>query len=257
VLTNNFALAHVIASIGSLNGYGSSIAQTQKALDTGNTKYLKQENEDVNIFKDIVAGIAAAKEYGFNVEGMIAINKAFTHSEVEDPIIPGHLRNALYNSDDNIAITVDEHSQKAYIPPEVVSKDYLQGIVDDFENSDQSRFEAWKVFARLSKLQPFQDGNKRTALIAANSAMNVWRNEDYLVLPFNDLDKAEFSINLMRFYDASDSKAELAALKKMVALVPSQNELVYHQTQATEKGSLDLSKVKTKPLFRKPKDGKQ
>ena len=28
--------------------------------------------------------------------------------------------------------------------------------------------DGWELYARLSKLQPFDDGNKRTALISAN-----------------------------------------------------------------------------------------
>lgn len=67
-MADNTALAQFIASFGSLNGYGSTVAQTKKALDTGNTNALEQDNEDVPIFKDALAGIKAVKKDGFTVK---------------------------------------------------------------------------------------------------------------------------------------------------------------------------------------------
>ena len=47
-MADNTALAQFITSFGSLNGYGSTIAQTKRALDTGNTNALEQDNEDAS-----------------------------------------------------------------------------------------------------------------------------------------------------------------------------------------------------------------
>lgn len=249
-MADNTALAQFIASFGSLNGYGSTVAQTKRALDTGNTDVLQQNNEDVPIFKDALAGIAAVKKAGFTVDGIISINKAFKYSEEEDPKIPGHLRNSMYNPDDNIAISIDQSGKNYYFPPETVYKDDLQKIIDQFNQSERNRTDAWLVFARLAKLQPFQDGNKRTALIAANAACNVWEDENYLVLPFNELDRAEFTINLMRFYDAKTPLEEQQVLAKMLKLIPNDNEQIYHKTINQHK-KVDMKTVKLKPLFRK------
>jgi len=41
-------------------------------------------------------------------------------------------------------------------------------------------------------------------LIAANAAYGALETEDYLVLPFDDLDRAEFRVLLMRYYIADD-----------------------------------------------------
>ena len=46
---DNTALARFITSFGSLNGYGSSVAQTKKALDDRNTKPLEQSEKDIGI----------------------------------------------------------------------------------------------------------------------------------------------------------------------------------------------------------------
>ena len=221
---DNTALARFITSFGCLNGYGSSVAQTKKALDDRNTKPLEQSEKDIGIFKDALAGIAAIKKNGFSVDGIIVINKAFVFAEDEDPEIPGHLRNSLYNTDDNISIIVDKSSSFAYFPPEVVTRRDLEMIVNDFNSSKRTERDAWQVFARLSKLQPFQDGNKRTALIAANGAMNVWNSENYLVLPFNDLDRVEYMVNLMRYYQAETPEEEDKFFSRMMRLLPSSKE---------------------------------
>ena len=80
------------------------------------------------------------------------------------------------------------------------------------------------MFARLSKLQAFQDGNKRTALIAANSAYGTFENENYLTLPFNDLDRVEFTLNLMRYYQAKTPTEEEKAFERMLDTLPLPKE---------------------------------
>lgn len=171
-------------------------------MDLRSSQPLNQHGEDVAIFEDILKGIAAVKEKGFSVDGIIAINSAFDSPSDEQPNWPGHLRNAYYNEDDRIGITIDQSAKETYFPPEIVRRDDLQKIVDNYKESPKKEKDAWKIFADLSKLQPFQDGNKRTALIAANAAYGTFEKENYLVLPFNDLDRGEFTISLMRYYDA-------------------------------------------------------
>lgn len=229
-MVDNSALASFIASYGSLNGYGSTILQTKKALDTHTSKHLP--NHDRALFNDALDGIKAAKKYGFSADGIIAINRSFTHSDEEDPPWPGHLRTEKYhNPDDEIVIVTDPRgtSNNAYWPPKEITKNDLDKIVDTFNASKKTSKDGWRVFAQIAKLQPFQDGNKRTALIAANSAMNTWQDEKYLVLPFNGIDHAEFMVNLMRFYVAKTPADEEKALDNMIAVVPSDMETKLHQ----------------------------
>ena len=230
-MVDNSALASFIASYGSLNGYGSTVLQTKKALDTHNGKHLPKS--DRALFNDALDGIKAAKNYGFSADGIIAINRSFTHSETEDPPWPGHLRTEKYhNPDDEVVIITDPRgtSNDAYWPPKTVTARDLDKIVDTFNTSKKTTKDGWRVFAQIAKLQPFQDGNKRTALIAANSAMNTWENERYLALPFNGIDNAEFMVNLMRFYVAKTPADEEKALDNMIAVVPSDMETKWHQT---------------------------
>lgn len=221
---DNTALAKFITSLGSLNNYGSTVLQTKKALDQQSTKPLRQNEDDIAIFSDALKGIDAIKKYGFSAKGIIEINKQFNSPSDEQPTIPGHLRNAYYNSDDQIAIILDRHSNDAYFPPEVVRPEDLERIVDTFNSSSQSETDAWRVFVSLSKLQPFQDGNKRTALIAANGAMNTFETGDYLTLPFNDLDRVDFTTNLMRYYRAKSVDEEKQAFKRLLETLPTKKE---------------------------------
>ncbi|MFD1317247.1 Fic family protein [Loigolactobacillus zhaoyuanensis] len=64
------------------------------------------------------------------------------------------------NEDDWIGVTVDKNSNTNYIPPEIVTRQNIQNIVDQYNHSQKAAADAWRIFTALSKVQPFQDGNK-------------------------------------------------------------------------------------------------
>ncbi|MFC6169227.1 Fic family protein [Loigolactobacillus jiayinensis] len=247
---NNTALARFITSLGSLNDYGSTLAQTKEALDKNSTKPLNQSKDDIAIFKDALKGIKAIKKIGFNTDGIIAINKEFDSPSGEQPNWPGHLRNANYNEDDNIAVTVDKNARIHHIPPQVITRSDIDQIINTYNKSDKHEKDAWRVFADLSKLQPFQDGNKRTALIAANAAYGTFQKENYLVLPFNDLDHAEFMINLMRYYVAKTPEEQHKTFSRMMELLPSKREVLLHKPIEMQENQAQTKKFNVKPQFR-------
>lgn len=238
-------------SLGSLNGYGSTIFQTKKALDENSTKPLRQDSEDPVIFTDALKGIEAIKQVGFSTDGIIAANKQFDSPSPEQPNMPGHLRNDYCNPDDQIAIIINKSSSEAYFPPEVIERRDLDEIVNQYMKSPKEETDAWRVFARLWKLQPFQDGNKRTALIAANAAFGTFESENYLVLPFNDLDRADFIIGLMRFYRATDAREEQLAFDRMMDSLPSMSERILALHKPIEESShFDGKTKRVKEQFR-------
>ncbi|MDH6364335.1 hypothetical protein M2139_001360 [Enterococcus sp. PF1-24] len=246
---DNTALARFITSLGSLNSYGSTVLQTKQALDSHSTKPLRQDADDIAIFTDALKSITAIQKVGFSTEGIIAINTQFDSPSAEQPKWPGHLRNAYYNEDDRIGIIIDENTQKFYTPKEIITKADLDEIVKEYQLSNKIEVDAWRVFARLCKLQAFQDGNKRTALIAANAAYDTFSTEEYLVLPFNDLDRAEFTIHLMRYYKAEKAEAEEQAFQKMMAILPSKAErLIELKKPITEEKTAKT--LRLKPQFR-------
>lgn len=246
------ALAKFIQSLGSLNNYGSSVYQTKKALDLKSTKPLRQNRDDIAIFVDSLKGINAIKEKGFSVDGIIEVNKQFDSPSEEQPKLPGHLRNSYYNEDDRIAIVLDQASQEHYFPKEIISRDDLQEIVDQFEQSERTEKDAWWVFARLAKLQAFQDGNKRTALISANAAYVTLDSENYLMVPFHDIKRLEFTFNLMSFYRAKDHLEEEQAFEGLYRTLPSKKERELYLRQPIEERNVgqDLSTFRVKSELR-------
>jgi len=249
---DNTAKARFLISLGSLNGYSSTVAQTQRALERDSSHLLNQSGDDVAIFEDTLRGIDAIKQIGFSVDGIIAVNAQFNTPSDEQPIWPGHLRNAHDNEDDRISLTLDSQTREAYFPPDQITREDLQAVVDKFEKSAQKEVDAWKVFADLSKLQPFQDGNKRTALIAANAAYGALETEDYLVLPFGDLDRAEFMILLMRYYITDNSSDSQTYFDRMMHLLPMNRKAELRRPiKSDTQGKTSATHVK--PQFRSPK----
>lgn len=248
---DNTALARFITSLGSLNSYGSTVYQTKLALDQKSTKPLRQDNADVAIFTDALKGIRAIQKIGFSTDGIIAVNRQFDSPSDEEPNMPGHLRNAYYNDDDRTAILVSTKGSDAYFPPDVVTRADLDNIVDRYQASPHHESDAWRVFAELAKLQPFQDGNKRTALIAANAAYGTLQTGEYLILPANDLDRAEFTLMLMRYYNAKNNGEEKDAFQRMLALLPSKADRLQALAQPIEdKPGLDSKTIRIKHEFR-------
>ena len=250
-MDDNLSLANFIVSFGSMNGYSSTVLQTKLALDFHNLSQLKNQHHDGELLKDALDGITVAQKMGFSTKSIIEINKTFVHSKNEDPNIPGipgHLRKASYNPDDAVVIVTDPNgtAKGAYYAPENVYPQDLDNIVNEFKRSKQSVKDAWRVFAELSKLQPFQDGNKRTALIAANATLNTFNSKDYLTLPFDNIEHAAFMVNLMRFYRATTKEQENVALDRMIDTLPSPQEVQYHLNNSLESKSMDISKLKTK-----------
>jgi hypothetical protein len=48
---DNTALARFITLLGSLNSYGSTVLQTKQSLDSGSTKPLRQNADDIAIYQ--------------------------------------------------------------------------------------------------------------------------------------------------------------------------------------------------------------
>lgn len=98
----------------------------------------------------------------------------------------------------------------------------LQEMIDRFDTSEYTTKDGWRVFADLAKMQPFQDGNKRTALIAANEAMGAFETQDFLVLPLQPESNTKFIGLLMRYYLTDDATQQDRLLDEMVSLTPDE-----------------------------------
>lgn len=180
-------LAEFITNLGKFNDYGSTISQTKAALEQKSLEPLRDDNDDRVIFEDTLRAINFVQNMPFDVKSIISINSQFTGDSKEQPNDPGRLRDIMVDPIRD-RIHVDLWPAKnggvvSYFPQVQIDEEDLEKIVTVWEKSAKTKSDAWTVFAKIAKLQPFQDGNKRTALIAANHAIGALNSQDYLMPP--------------------------------------------------------------------------
>jgi len=225
---DNQKLAEFITGLGRFNDYGSTVAQTKKALDDNCTSHLNQENDDVVIFEDCLKAINKVMDLEFDVDSIIAVNSEFDGESDEQPKNPGRLRDGIKHPDTDkthIKLWPGDNGVVKYYPPIQVDEYDLKKIVNQWEESEKSEIEAWKLFARLARLQPFQDGNKRTALIAANHALGALRSQDY-ILPPTGRDFNRFMTDLLEYYFYSDKPNGVNALVNFATFAITSGKMV-------------------------------
>jgi len=88
-----------------------------------------------------------------------------------------------------------------------LSKADLQQIIDLSIGGLEPKPAAMNLFVQLAKAQPFSDGNKRTALFAANGHLIKHNVGELLTVPVSDTDSSvasKFNEALARFYVYDD-----------------------------------------------------
>ena len=208
---DNKKLAKFITGLGRFDNYGSTVAQTEKALEDNCTSHLNQENDDVVIFTDCLKAINKVLEQEFCVNSIVLINSQFDGDSDAQPKNPGRLRDGLKYPEDKIRVPLwpGEDGQVYHYPPLQVDEMDLQKIVDTWNESEKSEVEAWKLFAKLACLQPFQDGNKRTALISANHALGALKTQEYILPPIG-YNFNTFMTKLLVYYFNSSQESHVS-----------------------------------------------
>lgn len=185
---NQSKLAQLIYSVASYDGYNTSVLQTQKNLSSSKKDRKFSNPSDEYIFDDLVKAIEyASKQDKVTVDVLKQINGQMNSKKEGQPENPGILR-------ENVEIHAGD-----YVPPRTVRESTVQKVIDTVQEPTIAN--AWELYARLAKLQPFDDGNKRTALIAANlfiGSLNG-KTEDYLIIP-TDFRRSQFDANLVYYY---------------------------------------------------------
>lgn len=72
--------------------------------------------------------------------------------------------------------------------PAALTEDELQKLIDDSMRGSDVRENALDLFVELAKAQPFEDGNKRTAVFAANGLLIGAAADVLLTIPVDDDD---------------------------------------------------------------------
>ncbi|WP_177180186.1 Fic family protein [Lactococcus garvieae] len=183
------------------------------------------------IFEDTLKAIQTVLSQPFGVESIVAINSQFVGDSFEQPYHPGKLRDAVVDPiRDRIHVDLwpgADGKAVAYYPPAQIDERDLETIIEHWHQSKQTDEAAWTLFAELAKLQPFQDGNKRTALIAANHALGALENQNYLMPPTGRAYN-QFMDHLLGYYGVGlegGPASEHEALNAFVSLAPRRKAL--------------------------------
>nr|WP_256736145.1 Fic family protein [Mycolicibacterium hippocampi] len=107
--------------------------------------------------------------------------------------------------------------------PAALSEDGLQAVLDSATRSAQVHENALALFVDLAKSQPFEDGNKRTAVFVANSLLIGSGAGILLTIPVNDNDPGvarTFNDLLARAYIYGEHEAVKTLLRSRLRSNP-------------------------------------
>ena len=108
-------------------------------------------------------------------------------------------------------------------PPEALALADLQQIIDESARDPDTIEAALRLFVRLAAAQPFEDGNKRTALFAANGLLINSGTGKLLPVPSDDDDPqvaTTFNDLLARAYVVHDESPVKALMRRHVIDLP-------------------------------------
>lgn len=188
---DNEKLAALIYGLAQYENYNTSFLQTVKNLSSSVSQRQFSNENDRTIFEDLLKAIQyASQQTELTVSVFKAINGQMDSKMWGQPENPGKLRH-------DFPITVGD-----YVPKETVTREDVQRELDTV--TDKSKKSGWELYARLAKLQAFDNGNKRTALVAANCFIGALQEQtNYLIIP-SDYRRLRFDANLMDYYMADD-----------------------------------------------------
>lgn len=188
-------LAAVVYSSGKVfDGLRAGLPDTQSFLRSGDLSGITSRAdlallEDMRDVSALVIGhIGTPVDAGFVVD----INATLTRSA---SIFPGRFR----TDDQNIGVAT-RYGQ--HLPGEV-STVRLGEIIEAVTGSGDVHEDAMALFLGLAAAQPFMDGNKRTALFAANALLLNAGDPQLLTIPVDDDDPTvadHFNDLLARYY---------------------------------------------------------
>ncbi|MDT2914730.1 hypothetical protein P7H91_12860 [Lactococcus lactis] len=135
-----------------------------------------EKYDDQFVFNDLIQAIQyASRQTVLDINTFKTIYAHMNSLSYGQPVNPGQFRS-------NFPVITGEYIQV----PSVSDEDFEQLLSETHDNCSRS---GWELFAKLSKLQPIDNGNKRTALMATNYKrlrINVNLYDYYLSDDFDD-----------------------------------------------------------------------
>ncbi|RBP97506.1 cell filamentation protein Fic [Bifidobacterium aemilianum] len=187
-------LAGLLYRMGrTFDGLNSSYLATEDFLRTGNPKVLGSKN-DLALLSDLTDASRYLLAYDYRNKELdlgwfCAIN---AHMSRTAAIEPGALRTSA-----NIIVAT---RRGPYTPPIPRASLIQQWLKEATHRRQSSGLRAATLFARLAKAQPFGDGNKRSALLAANGLLLKEGAGAILAVPADGPEVDDFNLLLTNWY---------------------------------------------------------
>lgn len=204
-------LAGVVYSSGKVfDGLSTGRLDTVEFLRTGTTRGVTSRFdlallEDLRDVSQFIIDHARA-HLPLDAEFLRAINRSISRSGA---LNPGGLR----RDDQHIGVTTTYGRHE----PPALDEAQLNALITRSISTDDAAGNAISLFVALAKAQPFEDGNKRTALFAANALLIDAGTDMLLTIPVDDDDPVvarQFNDKLARAYVQGDDQAVTAMLRE-------------------------------------------
>lgn len=191
-MLNTRQLTGLLYSMGhTFDNLSSTYVATAEFLATNNPKVIGSRS-DLALLEDLrdaaTTTLHAPMSEALNIQFVQKINASLSRTAALEPGVLRTSQNIMVNT-----------SLGSYVPP-VPNKDELDSVMSSIQSGDGTLTDASQLFAVLAKAQPFGDGNKRTALLAANRLLMLAGHNQALVVPVQDPDRKEFNTLLSQWY---------------------------------------------------------
>lgn len=175
-----------------LEGISITFPETQQIYDGGNVNHLRvDEIVTINNLKHAWQFILNSINTDINFNYISSIHSLVGSNIVESP---GKIR--IYN--------VNMSGTKWR--PDLPSMEKLEKLLIDINKIENDTIRAIRVMLKLMKMQLFNDGNKRTAMLVANHELI---KNGRGIIAIEEEDKIEFGEKLIQYYENEDRLEEL------------------------------------------------
>ena len=178
-----------------LEGIQVTFSETQAIFDGANVGHLRiDEIQAINNLKHAWQYIIFSMNAEMNLKFIESIHTFVGANIVEQP---GRLR------------TYEVSMGGTKWKPELPSEEKMNDLINEYENDldDENITDAIFTFmCRLMKMQAFNDGNKRTAMLVANHQLIKYGKG---IISISDEDRIEFGTRLIEYYEDEEKIEDL------------------------------------------------
>lgn len=190
-------LAGLLYSMGrTFDGLQSTFMATEEFLRTGNPQVVNSK-ADYNLLLDLRQAADYTLQYDYACEPIDlayvkSINAQLTRTAAMEP---GKLRDERTP----VMVSTPLGRYEPPVPDSATIASLIKSTVGEATGEDILE-DAVRLFAGLAKMQPFGDGNKRTALLAGNGLLIAHGDRHPLTVPTSDKDRTWFNRELAAYY---------------------------------------------------------